>query len=95
MTYAVRAAGGSGMSCEVTSTARVGPGTALVTTYLTDPDRDSVVIGTQAVVHDPVDRGSGRDPQADRITELVPSARENGDVVTSYSGNNAWSWTQC
>ena len=43
MTYTVRAAGGSGMSCEVTSTAKSGK-YRLVTTYLTDPDRDSVLV---------------------------------------------------
>jgi hypothetical protein len=42
MTYTVRAAGASGMSCEVTSTARSGR-YRLVTTYLTDPDRNSLL----------------------------------------------------
>jgi glucoamylase len=47
-TYTVRSAGASGMSCEVTSTARSGK-YRLVTTYLTDPRRDSVLVGVRLV----------------------------------------------
>jgi glucoamylase len=42
-TYAVRATDNSGMSCEVTSTARSGR-YSIVTRYVTDPARDSVVL---------------------------------------------------
>jgi len=42
-TYSVRATDGTGMSCEVTSTARNGK-YSIVTRYVTDPVRDSVVI---------------------------------------------------
>ena len=42
MTYTVSPAGPSGMSCEITSTAKSGK-YRLVTTYLTDPARNSVV----------------------------------------------------
>jgi glucoamylase len=48
MTYAVRAAGPSGMSCEITSTAKSGK-YRLVTTYLTDPARNSVVAEVRLV----------------------------------------------
>ncbi len=48
MTYSVRAAGPSGMSCEVTSTARSGK-YRLVTTYVTDPARSSVVAQVRLV----------------------------------------------
>jgi len=48
MTYTVRAAGDSGMSCEVTSTARSGR-YQLVTTYLTDPARNSVLVQVRLV----------------------------------------------
>ena len=48
MTYTVRAAGQSGMSCRVTSTAKSGK-YRLVTTYLTDPVRDSVLVRVQLV----------------------------------------------
>jgi glucoamylase len=46
MTYTVRALDRSGMSCEVTSRAKSGMYT-LVADYLTDPDRNSVVIRTE------------------------------------------------
>jgi glucoamylase len=42
-TYSVRATDSSGLSCEVTSTARSGK-YSIVTRYVTDPARDSVVI---------------------------------------------------
>jgi glucoamylase len=42
-TYSVRATDGTGMSCEVTSTARSGKW-SVVTRYVTDPRRDSVVM---------------------------------------------------
>jgi glucan 1,4-alpha-glucosidase len=45
MTYTVRALDGTGMTCQVTSTARSGA-YRLVTDYLTDPARDSVVMRT-------------------------------------------------
>jgi glucan 1,4-alpha-glucosidase len=48
MTYTVQAAGESGMSCEVTSTARSGR-YRLITTYLTDPDRNSVLARVRLV----------------------------------------------
>jgi glucoamylase len=46
MTYTVRALDPTGMSCQVTSTPRRG-GYTLVTDYLTDPQRNSVVIRTR------------------------------------------------
>ena len=48
MTYTVRAAGPSGMSCEVTSTAKSGK-YRLVTSYLTDPARNSVLTQVRLV----------------------------------------------
>jgi glucoamylase len=42
-TYSVRATDGTGMSCEVTSTARNGK-YSIITRYVTDPHRDSVVM---------------------------------------------------
>jgi hypothetical protein len=48
MTYTVRPAGSSGMACEVTSTAKSGK-YRLVTTYLTDPARNSVLADVQLV----------------------------------------------
>src|SRR5262245_65331575 len=48
MTYTVRAAGRSGMSCEITSTAKSGK-YRLVTTYLTDPERNSVLANVRLV----------------------------------------------
>ncbi|HEY6596728.1 MAG TPA: hypothetical protein VI011_21885, partial [Asanoa sp.] len=51
MTYTVRALDRSGMSCEVTSRAKSGRYT-LVADYLTDPDRNSVVVRTQLNVAD-------------------------------------------
>ena len=48
MTYTVRAAGDSGMSCQVTSTARSGK-YRLVTTYLTDPARNGVLVEVRLV----------------------------------------------
>jgi len=44
-TYAVRALGAGGMGCRVTSTAKSGK-YRLVTDYLTDPDRDAVLLRT-------------------------------------------------
>lgn len=46
MTYTVAAADPTGMTCRVTSTPRRG-GYTLVTDYLTDPQRDSVVMRTR------------------------------------------------
>ena len=46
MTYTVSALDPTGMSCRVTSTPRRG-GYTLVTDYLTDPQRDSVVMQTR------------------------------------------------
>ena len=46
MTYTVRAIDPGGMACRVTSTPRRG-GYSLVTDYLTDPERNSVVIRTR------------------------------------------------
>jgi len=55
-TYTVRATDAGGMACEVTSTARNGK-YRLVTEYITDPARDSVVLRTRL---DPL-RGNGND----------------------------------
>src|SRR5829696_3596031 len=46
MTYTVAATDPGGMACRVTSTPRRG-GYSLVTDYVTDPSRDSVVMRTQ------------------------------------------------
>src|SRR6478672_12816552 len=46
MTYTVRATDESGMACRVTSTAKSGK-YRLVTDYVTDPDRDAVVVSTR------------------------------------------------
>ncbi len=46
MTYVARALDGTGMSCEIVATARSGR-YRLVTDYLTDPARDSVVMHTR------------------------------------------------
>src|SRR6476469_5147550 len=46
MTYTVRATDESGMACRVTSTANSGK-YRLVTDYVTDPDRDAVVVSTR------------------------------------------------
>lgn len=48
MTYTVRAIDPGGLACRVTSTPRRG-GYSLVTDYLTDPQRDAVVIRTRLV----------------------------------------------
>jgi glucoamylase len=55
MTYMVRALDSSGMSCQVTATARSGR-YRLITDYLTDPARDSVVIHTRYVALAPAAR---------------------------------------
>ena len=49
-TYSVRATDGTGMSCEVTSTARNGK-YSIVTRYVTDPQRDSVVLRVEFRPH--------------------------------------------
>jgi glucoamylase len=49
-TYSVRATDGTGMSCEVTSTARNGR-YSIVTRYVTDPRRDAVVMRVQFQPH--------------------------------------------
>lgn len=48
MTYTVRAMDGTGMACQVTSTAKSGA-YRLITDYVTDPQRDSVVMHTSYV----------------------------------------------
>ena len=48
MTYTVRPLDGTGMACQVTSTAKSGA-YRLVTDYITDPLRDSVVMHTTYV----------------------------------------------
>jgi glucoamylase len=48
MTYTVRPAGDSGMSCQVTSTARSGK-YKLIATYVTDPARDGVLANVELV----------------------------------------------
>ena len=47
MTYTVRSTDESGMACRVTSTAKSGK-YRLVSDYVTDPDRDAVVVSSQA-----------------------------------------------
>ena len=46
MTYTVKSTDESGMACRVTSTAKSGK-YRLVTDYVTDPDRDAVVVSTR------------------------------------------------
>jgi hypothetical protein len=52
MTYTVRALDGTGMACQVTSTAKSGA-YRLITDYITDPQRDSVVMHTSYVPLNP------------------------------------------
>ena len=59
MTYTVRSLDASGMACRVVSTASSGA-YRLVTDYVTDPDRDAVVVSTRL---EPA-RGSARRPAA-------------------------------
>jgi len=56
MTYTVRPLDGTGMACQVTSTAKSGA-YRLVTDYITDPLRDSVVMHTTYVPLTPQARG--------------------------------------
>src|ERR1039457_7412955 len=56
MTYTVRPLDGTGMACQVTSTAKSGA-YRLVTDYITDPLRDSVVMHTSYVPLTPQARG--------------------------------------
>lgn len=56
MTYTVRPLDGTGMACQVTSTAKSGV-YRLVTDYITDPLRDSVVMHTTYVPLTPQARG--------------------------------------
>jgi glucoamylase len=78
-TYTVRAAGPSGMSCEVTSTARSGR-YKLVTTYLTDPRRNSVLVGVRLI---PLTA----DPRSLRLyVRLDPSINGNGGGGTGNGG---------
>ena len=81
MTYTV-AADRTGMVCTVTSTARSGR-YRLVTTYLTDPARDSVVIRTALRAL----RGSARDLRL--YVRIDPTVGGNGGGGDPAAGGNA------
>ncbi len=70
-TYTVRALDRSGMSCEVTSTAKSGRYT-IVTDYLTDPARNSVVVRTRL-------RDLARDRSGDLKLYVRLDATANGN----------------
>jgi glucoamylase len=77
-TYTVRALDGTGMACEVTSTARSGK-YRIVADYLTDPTRDAVLARVRL---EPA-RGSG--PLA-LYVRLDPSVNGNGGGGTTNGG---------
>src|SRR2546430_7260247 len=74
-TYTVRPLDPSGLSCEVTSTARSGR-YRIVTQYLTDPRRDAVVVHVRLV-------GA---PGLALYVRLDPSVNGNGGGRTAHGG---------
>lgn len=98
MTYSVRAVDQTGMSCEIVSRARSGR-YELISDYITDPSRDSVVIHTRYVALAPAARayriyvrydamingagGGGTENGGANSATIVPAGR-GADALVSY-----------